>query len=138
MTADEPVEVVTRPPSALAWARALTDTQITQEQLDELVRIRLSEPSAAALRDTGLHGGQEAVERVRAVTEAEVLRQAIDAAHHERSQATTDGRDQETLTLFQHWSATAGWMASRLRAVERGDEPDWPDAMNSAALGERP
>ena len=67
MTADEPVEVVTRPPSALAWARALTDTQITQEQLDELVRIRLSEPSAAALRDTGLPGGQEAVERVRAL-----------------------------------------------------------------------
>ena len=32
-----------RPPSALAWARALTDTQITQEELDELVRIRLSE-----------------------------------------------------------------------------------------------
>ena len=57
-----------RPPSALAWARALTDTQITQEQLDELVRIRLSEPSA--LRAANLRERDEAlavVERVRAV-----------------------------------------------------------------------
>ena len=53
MTDDQPVEqAAMRPVSALAWARALTDTQITQEQLDELVRIRLSEPSA--LRDANL------------------------------------------------------------------------------------
>jgi hypothetical protein len=36
-----------RPPSALAWLRAMTDrNDITQEQLDELVRIRLTEPGA--------------------------------------------------------------------------------------------
>jgi hypothetical protein len=60
------------------------------------------------------------------------LRELIDAAHHEQRQAWDAGRGQEQLTLEQHWFATAGWLASRIRGLERTGEPDWPDAMNSA------
>lgn len=60
------------------------------------------------------------------------LRAAIDAAHQEQRQALDAGRGEETMTLFQHWSATAGWLASRIRAIDRVGEADWPDAMNTA------
>jgi len=60
------------------------------------------------------------------------LRELIDAAHRERRQVWGADRGQEPLTLEQHWSATAGWLASRIRGIERTGEPDWPDAMNSA------
>lgn len=63
------------------------------------------------------------------------LRDAIEFAHEERRQCVEQGRSEETMTLFQHWSAAAGWLASRIRAHERGDEPNWPDA---ARTQERP
>lgn len=62
---------------------------------------------------------------------ASTLTEAIDAAHHERRQAWDSGRSQETLTLAQHWGATAGWLASRVRGFEKTGEPDWPDAMRA-------
>lgn len=60
------------------------------------------------------------------------IRTLIDAAHQEQRQVWDAGRGQEALTLEQHWSATAGWLASRIRGLERTGEPDWPDAANSA------
>lgn len=63
--------------------------------------------------------------------QGETYKSLIDAAHDEQRQALDAGRGDETMTLFQHWSATAGWLASRKRAVERVGEPDWPDAMRS-------
>lgn len=84
-----------------------------------------------------LAAAEPAAEQARAgaLTEAEAaaetLQTAIDAAHEEQRQTVALGRGEEGMTRFQHWSATAGWLASRIRAIKRGDEPDWPDAMNS-------
>lgn len=60
-----------------------------------------------------------------------VLQEAIDATHHEQRMALDAGRGEENMTLFQHWSATAGWLAWRIREFNRTGEPDWPDAMVS-------
>lgn len=69
--------------------------------------------------------------------EIEALREAIDAAHEEQRQALAAGRGEETMTLFQHWSATAGWLAYRIRQIERVGEADWPDAMRSTPVQPR-
>lgn len=65
-------------------------------------------------------------------TEIDALRKAIAAAHDEQRQALDAGRGDETMTLFQHWSATAGWLAARIRQIERVGEADWPDAMRES------
>lgn len=56
----------------------------------------------------------------------------VAACHAEQRQAWDAGRGSETMTLEQHWSATAGWLRWREREQKRTGEPDWPDAMNSS------
>jgi hypothetical protein len=58
----------------------------------------------------------------------DTLLAARDAAREARRLCWADGRDEHTI---RHWGGTAGWLASRAKKIEAGEEPDWPDAASS-------
>ena len=99
MSADEPVEQAAR--------------RVVREWSN------LTEPEAAAvvaaLRDAGLLGGQEAVERVRALEEA-MARRASEAWHN----ATARHGLSDQPALEQHADTLTRW-SERLRMALRGD-----------------
>jgi hypothetical protein len=63
------------------------------------------------------------------------LLDARDAARAHRRQAWDEDLGDE---VARHWSATAGWLASRAKKIEAGEEPDWPDAAYSSGVDPGP
>lgn len=59
----------------------------------------------------------------------DTLLAARDSAREARRLCWAEDRDEHTI---RHWSATAGWLASRAKKIGADEEPDWPDAANSA------
>jgi hypothetical protein len=58
----------------------------------------------------------------------DTLLAARDAAREARRLCWAEERDEHTI---RHWGATAGWLASRAKKIEAGEEPDRPDAASS-------
>lgn len=68
-------------------------------------------------------------------TEIRALEKALTAASGHARVARAEGFPADTCRF---WSGVSGWLRSRITALRAGEEPDWPDAANSARadLGE--
>ena len=62
--------------------------------------------------------------------EISALAKTLEASRDHARRARREGLDDETCRF---WSGVSGFLRSRIRALEAGEEPDWPDAANSAA-----
>jgi hypothetical protein len=58
-------------------------------------------------------------------TQIQTLAAAVAEAQENARAGHAEGRD-EDYTRF--WHAAAGWLKARIKAIERGEEPHWPDA----------
>lgn len=56
----------------------------------------------------------------------QVIEEVLEAARAHAKRARSEGFDEETCRF---WSGTCGFLRSRIRALQAGMEPDWPDAM---------
>lgn len=68
----------------------------------------------------------DAVEREAGIR---ALKAALEAARGHARGARSQGLDRETCRF---WQGVSGFLRRRIRALEAGEEPDWPDAANSA------
>lgn len=60
--------------------------------------------------------------------EIRALSKALEASRGHARGARQQGLDRETCRF---WQGVSGFLRSRIRALEAGEEPDWPDAANS-------
>lgn len=58
--------------------------------------------------------------------EIRVLEKTLAASREQARIARSEGLEFE---IVRHWSAVSGWLRSRIRKLEAGDEPDWPDSI---------
>ena len=61
--------------------------------------------------------------------EIEALEKTLAASRDHAHRARREGLDEATCRF---WSGVSGFLRSRIRALKAGEEPDWPDAANSA------
>jgi hypothetical protein len=61
--------------------------------------------------------------------EVRALEKALSASREHARRARREGLDDDTCRF---WSGVSGFLRSRIRALRAGEEPDWPDAANSA------
>lgn len=57
------------------------------------------------------------------------LKAALECSRGHARGARAQDLDRETCRF---WQGVSGFLRSRIRALEAGEEPDWPDAANSA------
>lgn len=60
--------------------------------------------------------------------EIRALKKTLEASRGHARGARQQGLDRETCRF---WQGVSGFLRSRIRALEAGEEPDWPDAANS-------
>jgi hypothetical protein len=129
---DELIEKAARILNPGAFEEHVTQLQAINGDAEEILEARgvareIALKDAQKLADAGLlvsHGWGPTRQ-----IQIETLMAARDAAREARRICWAEDRDEHTI---RHWGATAGWLASRARKIEAGDEPDWPDAANSA------
>jgi hypothetical protein len=63
--------------------------------------------------------------------EIRALEKALAASRAHAKGARQQNLDRETCRF---WQGVSGFLRSRIRALEAGEEPDWPDAANSARV----
>jgi hypothetical protein len=62
------------------------------------------------------------------LAEIRALSKALEASRQHAQRARREALAEDTCRF---WSGVGGFLRSRIRALEAGEEPDWPDAANS-------
>ena len=126
-------------PSALAMVRALA-ALLEPEAFDPDIAAspEWREPTqACALNHAAkvITSGYRLVSEDDTTVEIRALTKTLEASRDHARRARREGLDDETCRF---WSGVSGFLRSRIRALEAGEEPDWPDAANSTRteLGE--
>lgn len=106
------------------WTTWLEDED--RERLREMARHVLADLGATPTTDPApaAADGEVPIDVVRRI-KADALLEARDAARAARRLCWAENREQE---VIRHYGGMAGWLATRAKAIEAGEEPDWPDA----------